>query len=435
MLRPHSMHHLFMVGRRTCGCGVRHSMRHPTTLRRNQCLLQLEKMQQEVKDAHAATHDHELDIDELRRRLDECAVQAKVAQKQREALRVELVGVSRALTEARDSICEAQRKEIVHKGQLDTLKEDVHVKDRALIAESFERRTIEKRHESRTRESLSLQRLVDEAANAAVASDARIVGLGSALERLDVDAQTQRHAYDRLLSERDLVAAQLVHRNGELAAAREKLGIVEVTLAANTCEQAHHTEESRALRRALRDAQRRAAAETACIAVCGGIDEVKAEACSLRRTLQSERGKLAALAALDNIPSNRHPWRRLEAVDPDAFVALGRAHEQQRRLISATAEVAASRTRIAELERTVGALRSVAQSTASRSSVEALDAAKAELAGGHRERQALSAELVAARAAAAEARCLSDAAAMEVTDAKRAHSTGRKLIHLGDILE
>jgi hypothetical protein len=58
---------------------------------------------------------------------------------------------------------EMNRKSKLQTNQIEQMKEDVHAKERGLVAEQFERQSAEKRLEQKSHEVDQLKRLLDEA--------------------------------------------------------------------------------------------------------------------------------------------------------------------------------------------------------------------------------------------------------------------------------
>ena len=362
--------------------------------------LQLEASQLEVKDGAAEVAARERTIEELERKEEEGAARIKQAQAMYESMRAEKNGVAKALIEAHESNSELSRKSRVQSNQLETMKEDLHAKDRALIAEQFEHRAVEKRLDQRGHEVEALRRLVEEANANVNKQDAQVAELGVTVRALEAEAAVAKRAFDRVVTERDLLCEQLVRRNDELALSREKLSVASTALASGERAFGEKLEEARMLRIAVADARRSASVAEAGRRASGNL---LGEVARLQNELTLERSKLQALAEEEARPANIHRWRRLEAADPDAFDALQKVAVLQRRLIRAMETSVAKGEEAARAEaRVVELLSAAAEATPPAGLVEAL--ATAQFACNERARalKAAQGELLMARARIAD---------------------------------
>jgi chromosome segregation ATPase len=100
---------------------------------------QMEELDKRLKETQEGIRARETTITEMEKKESDLSSKLKQSQAAYEALRTEKTSVSKDLLQAQDDISELKRKNKVQTNQIEQLKEDIHAKDRALVAEEFVR--------------------------------------------------------------------------------------------------------------------------------------------------------------------------------------------------------------------------------------------------------------------------------------------------------
>jgi chromosome segregation ATPase len=298
--------------------------------------VQLEDLERRLKDTQEEVAERDDNISDLEKKAKETSAKMKQSQSAYEAMRAEKAALAKELAQAQDDIAELKRKEKVQANQIEQLKEDIHAKDRALVAEEFEHQSVEKRLEQRLHEVEQLKKLLEEASSNISKQDAEIVDLNSTIRRLDAEALAQKRAYDQVVTERDILGTQLIRRNDELALLYEKLAIQSATLSKGEAQYKERLEDIRLLKIKIIDLKRELAIAKA---TEGAAIELKKEMVRLQKQVLQEQSKVKALSEELENPMNVHRWRKLEGSDPATYEMIQKVQTLQRRLIAKTEEV------------------------------------------------------------------------------------------------
>ncbi len=114
--------------------------------------------------------------------------------------------------------------------QIEQLKEEITAKDRALVAEHFDHEGAKKLREQKEREVESLRKLLKQQDDVVAKQTSELSELNGTIRRMDANALQQRHEYDQVVTERDILGTQFIRRNDELVLLYEKVKIMESTL-------------------------------------------------------------------------------------------------------------------------------------------------------------------------------------------------------------
>ena len=168
---------------------------------------------------------------EMEAREREGGVRLRTLQAAYEAMRAERNGAKKALAASEEEVGELLRRERIAGTHVAQLKDEVMAKDKWLVTEQFEVASLSKRINARSAECERLRGLLSEAGANVALQGSDLARTRSLLRSADEDSLAQKRAYDSLGGERDALCAQLKSRNDDLVLARERLGIMEVTLA------------------------------------------------------------------------------------------------------------------------------------------------------------------------------------------------------------
>ena len=344
--------------------------------------------------------------------------EAKLRQQQQlyEGVRSDRNLYSKNLVEAQDEVAEVKRKLKVMAHRVAQLQEEIESRDRALVKQQFDLQRQEKgkardRHEAeRTRRLLrSNEELISK-------QDAELRNLATMVRRLDDEALAQRKEHEQVVSERDILGAQLVRRNDELALVYEKVKIQASSLEQGKQQFNARTQDVRLLRLKVKDLVRELN-----LARSGSnqTEDMRREVFALQRELLQEKTKVKALSEELENPLNVHRWRKLEGSDPATYEMVQKIQTLQRRLIRKTEECVERDLCIAEKEKLYLELKSVLARQPGPEVAEQLSVYQGTLRDKTRQMKAMASELNMYRAQANEHRYEIERLTRELQDVKR----------------
>merc|ERR1712176_373739 len=146
----------------------------------------------------------------------------------------------------------------------------------------------------------------------------------------------------------DILGAQLIRRNEELALLYEKIKIQQSTLQKGEIQYEERVQDVARLRSEIRKAKSDVAAAKTQVT---NVESLKREVHHLNKTLLREETKAKALQEeLDN-PMNVHRWWELEGSDPATYEMIQKVKKLQKNLIAKTEEVVEKDMAIQEKEK------------------------------------------------------------------------------------
>merc|ERR1719195_2222350 len=172
--------------------------------------------------------------------------------------------------------------------------------------------------------------------------------LESTIQEAEQERQAQQKELDGVIGERDILGAQLIRRNEELALLYEKIKIQQSTLQKGEIQYNERLEEVNRLRTAIHKAKVDVSSAKTQVT---NVDNLKREIHHLNKTLLREETKAKALQEELENPMNVHRWRELEGSDPQTCEMIQKVKSLQKLLIAKTEEVMDKDARIQEKEK------------------------------------------------------------------------------------
>lgn len=220
--------------------------------------------------------------------------------------------------------------------QIEQLKEEIQKKDKALVKEHFEHKKIEK-ETAACREGLAaVQHSLSQVQAEHSQKQAEVLKLHHIINDAESERARQQKEHDVVVNEREILGAQLIKRNDELAQLYVKIKLQQSTL--NRGEEAY-AERLSDLSVVQNEYQALKAELHVLRASLGNEDLLKHEVVALSRELLQERTKVRALSEELENQMNVHRWRKLEGSDPNTYNLIKRTHALQKQLIRRTEEV------------------------------------------------------------------------------------------------
>merc|ERR1719443_2002979 len=172
--------------------------------------------------------------------------------------------------------------------------------------------------------------------------------LESTIHGAEHERQAQQKELEGVIGERDILGAQLIRRNEELAWLYEKIKIQQSTLQKGEIQYKERVTEVNVLRADIRKCKAQVAEARNQVK---NVTNLQREIHHLHKTLLREETKAKALQEELENPMNVHRWRELEGSDPATFEMIQRVKKLQKDLIAKTEEVVMKEEQIQDQEK------------------------------------------------------------------------------------
>lgn len=314
------------------------------------------QVQTQLLQSYEAVKEKEIEIIDYKKNIAELETKLKQQQNLYEAVRSDRNLYNKNLIEAQEEINEMRRKLKIMNHQIEQLKEEISSKESALVKEHFDLVKVEKEKESLKNEIQRLKQQCDMAQQYIQSRQAEEQKLRAIAAEAEAERQRQKKEFETVVQERDILGAQLVRRNDELALLYEKIKIQASTLTKGEAQYRERVEDIRILKLEIKRLRRERALlqnETA------GNDQLKSEIVKLQRDILREKSRVKVLEEELQNPVNIHRWRKLEGTDPATFELIQKVQSLQRRLIQKTEEVVEKELMIQQKEKMYGELKTI----------------------------------------------------------------------------
>merc|ERR1740121_464755 len=263
---------------------------------------------------------------------------------------------SKSYEDFKDQIADMRRKFKNMNFQNTALKEEIREKDNRVVRSHFNFESVQKLNEKLKDSKEKARRRMNNLMDIVETQRTQMKKLESTIQEAENERQAQQKELEGVRGERDILGAQLIRRNEELALLYEKIKIQQSTLQKGESQYQERITEVNRLRADIRKAK--SEVELAKTQVTN-VDSLKREIHHLTKTLLREETKAKALQEeLDN-PMNVHRWRELEGSDPATYEMIQKVKSLQKLLIAKTEEVVEKDAQIQEKEKLYVQLKSI----------------------------------------------------------------------------
>lgn len=228
------------------------------------------------------------------------------------------------------------------------LKDEIREKDNLLVQGHFKFKNVSALNESLQKATEKASRRVENLMNIVETQKTQMKKLESTIEEAEQERQAQQKELEGVVGERDILGAQLIRRNEELALLYEKIKIQQSTLQKGGSQYNARVQEVTRLRNEIRKAKMEVAAKKTQV---GNVDVLKKQIHLLSKLLLREETKAKALQEELENPMNVHRWWRLEGSDPATYEDIMKVKSLQKLLIAKTEEVVEKDSLIQEKEK------------------------------------------------------------------------------------
>jgi len=251
-------------------------------------------------------------------------------------LRTERGKAVRELIESQTENRKRKNKNNILISDMKTLRNELLSKEELLVKAHFDKKQETTQKEQFANELSMLKQYINEQDDIIQKQDLKVHRLNAALHQIDDDVLNQKKEYDQLINERDILSAQLIRRNDELALFYEKIKIQTNTLKTGELQYKERVEDLRHLKIKLQDTLRELDTLKRGSTDVSGVSR---ELIQREKELLQEKVKVKALSEELQNPLNVHRWRKLEGSDPATFELVQKNELLQKRLIKKTEEV------------------------------------------------------------------------------------------------
>eukprot|EP00949_MAST-11_sp_MAST-11-sp1_P004411 g4411.t1 len=291
---------------------------------------------------------NDVKITEMQRKIVESQTKLKQQQNLYEQVRSERNSYQKNLLEAQKEISEMKRTFRSMNHDINQMKEEITQKDHSLVKEHFDHHKVEKQKVKIRNELTKVRKQIESCEQITSSQTVEVQKLGRIIYDADEERKRQKKELAAVVGERDILTAQLVRRNAELADLYEKIKLNRSSLKQG--EEAYNNvlSERKKLRKeihklleTLEEAKNQH----------NDVPAMKAELYSLERELMNEKAKVKALRNEEMRPLNVHRWRKLHDADPKRYASLQKVQHLQKQLIEKTERVTERDLLIQEKER------------------------------------------------------------------------------------
>jgi len=298
----------------------------------------------------------ELQAQELNKKIS--ADRSKLKQKQTlyESVRSDRNLYSKQLIDSQEEINSLRRNFRSMNHSIDQMKEEISIKDHAIVKEHFQHHSVDKDKEILKNEITKIKKQLNSSNVIMENQRIEIVKLQRIIEEADAESTRQKNELSAVASERTLLTGQLVKRNYELTEMYEQIKVQRSNLRIGESNYAKYLENLATWQRSMVDV---VGSHNDTITGLAKIEEFRFRAVQLEREVLKEKTRSRALADELEVPMNVHRWRILESSDPKRYEKVLQVQQLQKQLIEFSDKVTQIDLLIQEKEKIYVELKSV----------------------------------------------------------------------------
>lgn len=278
----------------------------------------------------------ELQIQELQKKITEDQAKLKYKQNLYEAVRSDRNLYSKQLSDAQDEIGHLKRKFRNINHRIEQLKDEVGLKDHAIVKEHFLHHSVDKERELLKNELTKIRKQVHSSEGIIDNQRVEVLKLVKIIEEADLERHRQRNELAAVLSERNLLTSQIVKRNFELGVMYDKIKLSRSNLRIGEMNFNTLIENIATWQRQLKLLVKE---QNQVVTTMTGFDELSNRVIQLEKAILKERTKSRALFDELEHPMNVHRWRILESSDPKRYEKILQIQSLQKQIIAKADDV------------------------------------------------------------------------------------------------
>lgn len=278
----------------------------------------------------------EMQIKELQKKIMEDQAKLKHKQNLYEAVRSDRNLYSKQLIDCQDEIGTLKRKFRGMNHKIDQLKDEISVKDHAIVKEHFMHHSVDKEKEMLKNELSKIRKQVIASEGIIENQRVEVLKLTRIIEEADLESHRQKNEWAAVVSERNLLTGQVVKRNFELTVMYNKIKLQRSNMRIGERSYAKLIESMAMWQKQLLKIVQE---HNSLINSLGGFEDLRFRVIQLEKELLTEQTKARALYDELEQPMNVHRWRVLESADPKRYETILQIQALQKQLISKSDDV------------------------------------------------------------------------------------------------
>jgi|UniRef100_A0A7S4GFA4 chromosome segregation ATPase len=255
---------------------------------------------------------------------------------------------SKQLLELHSEINEMRRKFRIMNHQITQLKDEIQQKEKALVEEHIQQQKLQREKKEYQQKIKRHKTMIDTNDKKITQLSQEINKLNQIINEADAEKSKQKRDYENVMNERDILGAQLIKRNDELAQLYEKIRIQQSMLNKGELQYRDRLLDIRNLSSKISQLTMELNNVRAYIS---RLADLKRAINTQTKTLNQERAKVKAMYDELENPLNVHRWHKLEGSEPQTFEMIQRIHSLQKQLIAKTEDIQEKEAMIAEKEK------------------------------------------------------------------------------------
>lgn len=237
---------------------------------------------------------------------------------------------SKCLTETQEEIAEIKRKYRIVMHQISQYKEEITVKEAALVNEYIDVNNLTKVCDGLKKQNVNLSDTIDTKEVEMKNLKDQIMKLQFIIKESGSQKTKLKEQFEMIVSERDILGTQLIRRNEELELLYEKIKIQQSTLKKGEVQYQDKLSMIENLKETIAELMK--ALKGFKIQV-QSVPDLKRDVHSLYKELIEEKLKVKALSEELENPMNVHRWRKLEGTESEAYEMITKIHTLQKYVI------------------------------------------------------------------------------------------------------
>ena len=290
----------------------------------------------------------ELQISELQKKITEDQAKLKHKQNLYDAVRSDRNLYHKQLSDCQDEIGILRRKFRGTNHLIEQLKDEISVKDNALVKEHFMHHSVDRERELLKNELTKIRKQIESSENIIANQKMEILKLTRIIEEAETERARQHGELAGIVSERNLLTNQVVKRNYELNQLYDKIKSQRSDLIIGERQYNRIAEQTMEWQRQLVGTLHE---HNDTVKSLVGMDKARTTIVRLEKEILKEQGKVRALSDELTRPINIHRWRKLESSDPQRFEMISTIQNMQKAIMTKTEDIAKHEQMITEKEK------------------------------------------------------------------------------------
>jgi chromosome segregation ATPase len=278
----------------------------------------------------------ELQIKELQKKITDDQNKLKHKQNLYEAVRADRNLYSKQLIESQEEINNLKKKFRLINHIIDQIKEEINSKDHSIVKEHFHHHSVDKERELLKNELTKIRKQVLSSEQIIENQHVEVLKLTRIIEEAELEKQRQNNELIAIISERNLLTAQVVKRNYELSEMYDKIKVQRSNLRIG---ERYYNVVIQQLKQLREELINLIGNNNLVMTELEGVEPLKRQALKLQKNVLQEQTKKQALVDELSRPMNVHRWRILESSDPQRYEKICQIQLLHKELIKKSDEV------------------------------------------------------------------------------------------------